>query len=192
MNDKINELFLALEDILPQLQAIIQNDNVFNRYILPSLVAGIISVVGILINNFVSVYVFRKKRSLEYGRFYLPYLSYLKDIDCEIDLYSSEVSKNNISDILSIIAKSDDVNDIHIKNVLDNFMSIKNLFKQNAYYIINRKINNDVLKMQTLIILLEKCNVRKLEQSELDVIIGTAGQLDFNIKKHIKDIEKYS
>lgn len=192
MSADVNDLIAELKELLPQMQELIQSNNSFYRYILPAIIAGVISAAGILINNFMSVYVFKKKRSLEYGRFYLPYLSYLKDIDFEVDLLASQLQKDVFFCVICSATSSTENCNIHLRKISESLILINNLFEKNTYYIINRKINTDVLKVQTLIMFLEKCKERRMTPDELQSIEDKVMNLNLDIKGHIKEIEKNS
>ena len=193
MVDDINNIISELKLILPQMQILIQSNNTFSRYILPSIIAGIISIIGVFINNIVSILVFKKQRSLEYGRFYMPYLYYLKEIACEIDLLPEENRKDVFANLIDMVVleKGKEDGNIGLRKILDSLKRIKNLFELNTYYIINKKINKDVLNIKTLIIYLDKCEQQNMG-NELDNIKKDIKNLNLNIKKHIAEIEQNS
>lgn len=186
--DDINSIISELKLILPQMQTIIQSNNTFSRYVLPSIIAGIISIIGVFINNIVSILVFKKQRSLEYGRFYMPYLYYLKEIDCEMVLQSKENREDIFVDLIDIVVSEQ--GDIGLRKILYSLKKINDLFALNTYYIINQKINKDILKIQTLIIYLDKCEQRNMAKEELDTIKEEIRNLNLNIKNHIAEIEQ--
>lgn len=192
MGTDLNDLIYELKDLLSQLQELIQSSNTFNRYILPALIAGLISAAGIIINNFISVYVFKKKRSLEYGKFYLPYLSYLKDIACEMECLPSEQKENIFYIVISMANLPTREKNIHIRKIVKNLFLIDELFAKNTYYIINRNINKDVLKLQTIIVLLNKYKDRAISFEESTKIEEKLKNLNFNINEHITEIETNS
>lgn len=192
MGTDLNDLIHELEDLLPKLQELIQSSNTFNRYILPALIAGLISAAGIFINNFISVYVFKKKRSLEYGKFYLPYLSYLKDIACEMECLPSEQKEKIFYIVISMANLPTRERDIHFNKIVDNLFLIDELFAKNTYYIINGNINKDVLKLQTVIVLLNKYKDRSISSEESTKIEEKLTNLNFNINEHITEIETNS
>ena len=188
----IDTIIKELEQLLPQLRDLVYSNNSFNRYILPAIIAGAISVAGILINNFISVYVFKKKRSLEYGRFYLPYLSYLKDILCEIEICSSQKTKEILVDVVLFDNLQQEKRTTQLTRIANSLDEINKLFGESTYYIINQKINKDVLNLQSFIILYIKFKDRKISADEKKKIQEQVDSLDINIKNHIEEIESNS
>lgn len=64
--------------------------------------------------------------------------------------------------------------------------------QKNTYYIINRNINKDVLKLQTVIVLLNKYKDRSISSEESTKIEEKLTNLNFNINEHITEIETNS
>lgn len=82
--------------------------------------------------------------------------------------------------------------DIHFNKIVDNLFLIDELFAKNTYYIINRNINKDVLKLQTVIVLLNKYKDRSISSEESTKIEEKLTNLNFNINEHITEIETNS
>lgn len=186
----MNEIIKEFQDLLPQMHNLLNNSDSFTRYILPSIIAGIISIAGITINNIVSLAVFKKKRSLEYGKFYLPYLLYLKKIQCEIELLSEEEKKDLLIQIIENVVCQK--NNFGLNEITKYFHDIDSLFKSHTYYIINRRINKEVLTIQTFIAFLNRCEEKGIEDNELIEIKKCVGELKIDIKEHIRIIERHS
>lgn len=187
--NKINNVIEQIETLIPQMESIIQNNDSFIRYIFPALIAGVISIIGIFINSFISLTIFKKNRNLMYGKFYIPYLFYLRKIVSEIELFciANNRKKSEIFKYLIIFA-NDQQNrlDGHLHLILELLNNIESLLSKDTYYVINKDINENILKIQKLIIYIDICKDQQLDDKQLEYIVNNVVNLNVDFEKHIK------
>lgn len=191
MLEKIIDTVKQLDILIPKMESVVHNNTVFLRYILPAIIAGSISFFGIIFNNMVSIYLNKKNDKMKYGEFYVDYLSYLKQINNEIELYKSDydVANENIwAALLKYVNKKENANS-HFISMLSSFNDIKTLISEKKYFILNNHIHNTFLNIHTLILYLDLCETQNLSDVALNDIIQKVEALKINIQEHISSIE---